>query len=274
VASLRELTGEPCTRPVALGTQSRLNTMKRAFAGDSGESRARCHPKGTGGNDASASDRRPPISGVLPPAHRPLPGYDWELPEPGAALTACFNRVRTRLHDSARQRGGHGVVDIRVDVAGEDLIQGNMEISLTGTAIRHTTAPGPKEPFTAGISCQAFSKLIAFGLVPVQLAMGAAVLSSWVACQSGSELESGRSNTIEQLGDLVTQAREAAVARMWEGTELCGAPFFDVAIRHAHGKASKTDHRASAWATGTVALRFDAAAASDLATVVVLLEQR
>jgi len=150
-----------------------------------------------------------------------------------------------------------------------------MEITLIGTAIGLPySAARPEEPFTAGISCQAFAKLFAAGLVPAQFVMRAAVLSGWVGCQARIELESGYSLPVGQLGDLITQARDVAITLMWHGTTRTDAPFVQVAVRHAQHKSSKTEYRVSAYATGTVVVPFGAAAAADTAEVVVVMEQR
>jgi uncharacterized protein YbjQ (UPF0145 family) len=205
-----------------------------------------------------------------------FPGYNWELPLPGRTLTEGFNRALARLIDRARPYGAHGIVDISMSISGGSLHQGTVDVSLTGTAIVHPASPPLDAPFTAGVSCQAFAKLIGAGLVPVQFAMGATLLSSWIGCQSRSEIESGQARTVEQLGDALTQARDTATSLMWQQTDLAEAPFVGVSVRHAHHKASKTDFRTSAWATGTVVQRFATARteAEDMVTAVVPMGRR
>jgi uncharacterized protein YbjQ (UPF0145 family) len=203
-----------------------------------------------------------------------FPGYNWEIPQLGTAFTECFNHALSRLIARAVERAAHGVVDIRMDISGDEMLQGNVGITLTGTAIASPSTPPLAQPFTAGISCQSFAKLVTTGLIPVQFTMGAVVLSSWIGCQTRSELESGYSKPVVQLGDALTQARDRATALMWQQTRLPDAPFVEVAVRHARRKATKTEYRVAAWSTGTVVQRFAPAAAAKPALAVMRMEQR
>jgi Putative heavy-metal-binding len=274
-------------RPVALGTKSRLNTMARSFQGDAGEAipAAIRHEQGDGDERPPGSE--PPYLATYPCPHvanRPalrgqrltdhFPGYTWELPRPGRSFTDCFHQALARLAARAVARGAHGVVDIRMGISGDELFQGNMEITLTGTAVACPTVPPLEKPFTAGVSCQGFAKLVTTGLIPVQFTLGAVVLSSWIGCQSRSELESGFSTSVVQLGDALTQARDTATALMWKETDLAEAPFAEVTVSHAQRKASKTDYRSAAWSSGTVVQRFSPANSGDVADAVLKLEQR
>jgi hypothetical protein len=284
-------------RPAALGAQSRLSTLSRSFTGDRGDALPVVIQRTQDAGAESRPDEDPPFLAPYDCPHFAnrrafqglrltdhFPGYNWELPQPGRSLTECFHRALARLTERATARGAHGVVDIRMDIDGDDLFQGDISITLTGTAIACPGSPPLENPFTAGISGQGLAKLMAIGLVPVQFTIGAAVLSSWIGCQSRIELESGYAKSIIQLGDALTQARDTATALMWRGTTLVDAPFIDVTVRHVQHRASKTDFRSAAWSTGTVVQRFapagaaaDAAAATgsaSMATVALQLEQR
>jgi hypothetical protein len=275
-------------RPMTLGAESRLSTFSRSFGGDAGDvlPAAIRREQAEGAEGRAGAD--PPYLAAYDCRHfatrsrawqgRGLtdhfPGYNWELPLPGRSLSACFRQALDRLTERAIGRGAHGVVDIRLDIEGDDLFQGNMEITVTGTAVACPSVPHLARPFTAGVSCQGFAKLISTGLVPVQFALGAVVLSSWIGCQSRSELESGYSKSVVQLGDALTQARDTATALMWQETDLTDAPFIEVTLRHAQHKASKTDYRSAAWSSGTVVQRFAPDGATDLAATVMRMEQR
>jgi hypothetical protein len=288
-------------RPIAVGIDSRLSTFARGFRGDRGDGvpqeilRMQSGETGGAGESSGAGEitetarNEPPYLAAYPCPHyanRPgfaggkwvdhFPGYNWELPQPGRAFMDCFGRALDRLTDQAATYGAHGVVDIRVEISGDDLFQGNVGISLAGTAITDPLSPPLERPFTAGIGCQAFAKIVNEGLIPVQFAMGAVLLSSWIGCQSRSELESGYAKSVVQLGDALTQARDTATALMWQQTEYNDAPFVAVTLRHAHGRASKTDYRSSAWSTGTVVQRFAPALpeSSDMVTAAVQMEPR
>jgi uncharacterized protein YbjQ (UPF0145 family) len=275
-------------RPLAVRAGNRLSTSIRSFRGDEGDELPSAIRHGQAGAIAEGEDgRESPYLEPYPCPHFAnqslvpgqrftdhFSGYNWELPLPGRALTECFNQALGRLAERAVRRDAHGVVDIRMELSGDELFQGKMEITLIGTAIAHSSAPRPENPFTAGFSCQAFAKLLVAGLVPAQFVFGAAVLSSWVGCQARRELESGYSLPVGQLGDLLTQARDVAIGRMWRGTTRRDAPFVEVTVRQAHHKSSKTDYRATAYATGTVVVQFGGVASADTAEVVVLMEQR
>jgi hypothetical protein len=294
-------------RPLTLGAGNRLNTFSRSFSGDvgdvlppaiqraqAGEGGALGGSGGTGGGGTGAGDGGTGAGGSDPPflaayrcphlANRPslrgrrmtdhFPGYNWEIPQLGTAFTECFNHALSRLIARAVDHAAHGVVDIRMDISGDEMLQGNVGITLTGTAIASPSTPPLAQPFTAGISCQAFAKLVTTGLIPVQFTMGAVVLSSWIGCQTRSELESGYSKPVVQLGDALTQARDSATALMWQQTPLADAPFVEVAVHHARRKATKSEYRVAAWSTGTVVQRFAPASAPKPALAVMRMEQR
>jgi hypothetical protein len=290
-------------RPMALAAGNRLNTFNRSFSGDTGEVvppailRAQApqggeagqagQPGGGGGQADGGEAGDPPFLARYDCPHlgnRPslrgrrltdhFPGYNWELPQLGTSFTECVNHALSRLMARAVARAAHGVVDIRMEISGDEMLQGNVEVTLTGTAIASPSAPPLEQPFSAGVSCVAFAKLLTAGLIPVQLAMGAAVLSSWIGCQTRFELESGYSKSVVQLGDAMTQARDRATALMWQQTELADAPFIEVTVRHARQKATKSDYRVAAWSCGTVVQRFAPPSTGEPALPVLQLEQR
>jgi hypothetical protein len=276
-------------RPIGVSIDSRLSTFARGFRGDRGdgvpEEIQRIQSEGAA--DGQRNDALYLASYPCPHyANRPgfaggkwvdhFPGYNWELPQPGRAFMDCFGRALDRLTHQAATYGAHGVVDIRLDITGGGMLQGNVGISLSGTAIADPLSPSLESPFTAGISCQAFAKLVNEGLIPVQFTMGAALLSSWIGCQSRNELESGYAKSVVQLGDALTQARDTATALMWQQTDYSDAPFVAVMLQHAHARASKTDYRSSAWSTGTVVQRFAHAVSEsgDTVATAVQMERR
>jgi uncharacterized protein YbjQ (UPF0145 family) len=70
--------------------------------------------------------------------------------------------------------GGHGVVGVRVS-RGSFVLAG-LEFSAIGTAVRAPGAtPGPRAPFTSGLSGQDFAKLIMTGWVPAGLVLGISI---------------------------------------------------------------------------------------------------
>ncbi|HEX3794299.1 MAG TPA: heavy metal-binding domain-containing protein [Acidimicrobiales bacterium] len=218
-----------------------------------------------------------PVTRGLVPGQRlteHYPGYNWELPGPGRALTQGFEHALTRLADRATARGAHGVIDIRMEVVGDELFRGTMDITLTGTAVAYGTELPLPRPFTAGLSGQAFSKMVQTGMIPVKFCLGAAVLSSWIGCQTRTQLESGYSFSVEQIGDALVQVRDVATALMWKQTDLSDAPFVEVTLHHAHARTSKTEFRTSAWSAGTVVQPFAPTASPPMSRLVVPMRQQ
>jgi len=209
---------------------------------------------------------RPPSGHVI--------GYNWELPGPGAALGACFGHAFSRLRERAEARGAHGIVDVHVDVSGDSLMHGNMGVTLTGTAISVPGADPLMTPFVAGVSCLAFSKLLGAGLVPFDLSFGAILLSSWTGCRTQQELDSGFAKEVNQLADLLTQARDLAIARAYEATSEHDVQVMGLSVHHGFGKVAKTDYRVGAWACGTILRRFAPRSLGEMAQIAVTMEQR
>jgi hypothetical protein len=148
-------------RPMALAAGNRLNTFSRSFSGDAGAvvppaiQRAQAG-EGDGGPDLSGQGEagdppflakyecphlgnRPSLRGRRLTNH--FPGYNWELPQLGTSFTDCFNHALSRLMARAVERAAHGVVDIRMEISGDEMLQGNVEITLTGTAIANPSPP-------------------------------------------------------------------------------------------------------------------------------------
>ena len=84
-------------------------------------------------------DNRPSLRGRRLTDH--FPGYNWELPQLGTSFTECFDHALSRLIARAVDHAAHGVVDIRMDVSGDEMLQGNVGITLTGTAIASPSVP-------------------------------------------------------------------------------------------------------------------------------------
>jgi len=269
-------------RPLAVRAESRASSLTRGFAGDDASNL----PATIRQHQAKTID-----CGIAPfLATYPCPhfgfdstrerrrvsdhftGYNWELPAAGAALSECFQHALGRLRDRANSRGAHGVVDVHLEVTGDPLIRGNMEILLQGTAVSVPGVPPLDVPFVAAMSCMAFAKLLGSGLMPVTVSFGAVLLSSWTGCQTRKELDSGLAKEVHQLADALTQARELAVNRAEHGAD--GELLSAVTISHDFERASKTDYRVGAWASGTSLRRFNREEIHQAPALAVTMEQR
>jgi hypothetical protein len=121
-------------RPLTLGAGNRLNTLSRSFSGDVGEVLPPAIQRSQSGEGGTGGGADPPFLAAYPCPHltnRPslrgrrlsdhFPGYNWELPHLGSSLTERFNQALSRLSARAVARAAHGVVDIRMDIAGDEM---------------------------------------------------------------------------------------------------------------------------------------------------------
>jgi hypothetical protein len=271
-------------RQVSLGTESRFTAAWRGWGGDTPDqvpSPIRT-AQGWGYGDA-AGPAEPPFIDSYPCPHGRgrvvrrtsghYTGFNFELPGPGASLGQAFEAALSRLVSSATGRGAHGVIDIAVRVDGDPMLHGMMALTLTGTAVKHVSAPSTDEPFTATVGAQGLVKLLGEGLFPTSVAFGAVLLAAWTGCGARVALDSGFSTQVPQLADQMTQARDLATSRV-----IAGCPSSDLVLdthlTHTFHQASKTDYRVAAWASGSGTRRFTAALPSELATPVLTMEQR
>ena len=200
-------------------------------------------------------------------------GFNFELPGPGAALGQAFESALDRLVTDASQLGAHGVIEITVRVEGEPMLHGMVALTLTGTAVRHESAPSADARFTTSVGAQALVKLLGEGLFPTNVSFGAVLLAAWTGCGARVALDAGFSTQVPQLADLMTQARDLGTERVVAGCP--GADLvLDTHLTHAFHEASKTDYRVAAWASGSGVRRFAEAVPREPATMVLTMEQR
>jgi uncharacterized protein YbjQ (UPF0145 family) len=200
-------------------------------------------------------------------------GFNFEVPGPGLSLDQAFHGALFRLITSATERGAHGVIDVAVRLDGDPMLHGRVALTLTGTAVAHQSAPAPKHLFTGTLGAQALVKLLGEGLFPTTISFGAVLLDAWTGCGARAQLDSGFSTQVDQLGDLLSQARDLATARMSAGCS--GADVvLDTHLIHAFHESTKSDYRVAAWAIGTGTRRFADPIPSELATPVLTMEQR
>jgi uncharacterized protein YbjQ (UPF0145 family) len=92
-------------------------------------------------------------------------------------LVATLYRARRsavdRMLAECAALGGHGVVGVMLTV--EEFSAGGLEFRAFGTAVRAAGARAVSRPFASDLSGQEFTKLVAYGWIPVGLALGVAV---------------------------------------------------------------------------------------------------
>ncbi len=92
-------------------------------------------------------------------------------------LVATLYRARRsaidRMLDECAVLGGHGVVGVSLTVG--EFPAGGLEFRAFGTAVKGAGARAVRRPFASDLSGQDFTKLVAYGWIPVGLALGVAV---------------------------------------------------------------------------------------------------
>jgi hypothetical protein len=200
-------------------------------------------------------------------------GFNFEIPGPGLALGEGFENALQRMTACARQRDACGVIDIAIRLDGNEMLHGAVSITLTGTAVARLGTPAVDEIFATTASAQGLTKLLTAGLFPTTVSFGAALLSAWTGCGARVALDSGYSTQVNQLAGLMTQARDLATSRVvlgCAGSDLV----IDSFLTHGFHRASKTDYRVAAWASGSGTRRFAEPEIAELATPTLLMEQR
>ena len=272
-------------RPVGLGTESRLTGAWRGFGGDRPEDVPSSIRTAQGWTcDAVEGSTPAPFISAFPCPHgrgRPVrrvsghyTGFNFEIPGPGKALGQAFDDALGRIVSTARQRGALGVIDVSVRLDGDPMLHSMVAITLTGTAIVHEQRPAPSDDlFVATLSAQSLLKLLAEGLFPTTVSFGAVLLAGWTGCGARAQLESGFSTQVDQVGSLLTQARDLATDRMLSGCPASDL-VLDTRLTHAFDRAFKSDYRVAAWANGTGVRRFAEPWPADPATPTLTMEQR
>ncbi len=269
-------------RPVAIGVQSRLSAAWRGWEGDDAKhvpvAILEAQRVGYGGEIPENSFRNayPCPHGRGRRVRRTqghFTGFNFELPGPGATMGQNFAHALDLLVQRALERGAHGVIDVRAGLEGDAMLHGLMSVTLAGTAVSLPGAPLPPRPFTTTLSAQGFVKLLAQGLVPTSIGFGAALLSAWTGCAARVSLDSGYATEVDQLADLITDARDLAAERMHSGCGSCSV-ILDVSLTHTFTKAAKTDYRVAAWVIGSAAKKFSGSRSTSASEPVVVLRHR
>jgi uncharacterized protein YbjQ (UPF0145 family) len=198
-------------------------------------------------------------------------------------LVATLYRARRsaldRMLNECAQLGGHGVVGVTLTV--DEFPAGGLEFRAFGTAVKAAGARAVSRPFASDLSGQDFTKLVAYGWIPVGLALGVAVgfrHDDWLT--AGQTRWSAGNVEVTAYTELVSQVRadarnelELDLIRMGaEGVVIRG---MDLKISErscpsAHGK----DHVAEAIVVGTGIAEFARPAAPTVYPVLTLSKRR
>lgn len=137
-----------------------------------------------------------------------------------------FNKTRhlalQRIEADARKVGANSVVGINTSII---RFKGMQEMVMIGTASRHP-ALGPEfdmNPITSDMTCEEMWNMIHLGYMPLKLLLGVSVYSVGFAGGFSAFFKSFVKGEIEELTQLVYQARENALGKIMREAAAIGA---------------------------------------------------
>lgn len=168
-----------------------------------------------------------------------------------------------RMVRECRELGGHGVVGVRLSRG--SFLAGGSQFMATGTAVRAPgAAPGPRVPFTCGLSGQDFAKLVMTGWVPAGLVLGISIGSRHDDRETARQTRWGSGNTeVAGWTELVNESRHDARGQLEGDLTRLGAEGVVIATmemlvreRDCPVQVGRRDHIVEATLTGTAIARF------------------
>ena len=168
-----------------------------------------------------------------------------------------------RMAGECRELGGHGVVGVRLSRG--SFLAGGSQFMATGTAVRAPGAtPGPRVPFTCGLSGQDFAKLVMTGWVPAGLVLGISIGSRHDDRKTARQTRWGSGNTeVAGWTELVNESRHDARGQLEGDLTRLGAEGVVIATmemrvreRDCPVQVGRRDHIVEATLTGTAIARF------------------
>jgi uncharacterized protein YbjQ (UPF0145 family) len=178
------------------------------------------------------------------------------------ALYEARERAMERMRQECAGLGGDGVVAVRLEI--RPFSAGGTEFCAIGTAVRAAGGVRPPQPFLSDLSGQDFAKLLRAGWVPVNLALGLAVMVRHDDWRTQRQSAAWVSTEITGYTELVyaarAQAREylAADCARHGGT---GVVVQSMTVRKgarpcSMGGGEQHDHLAEAMVIGTAITEF------------------
>jgi uncharacterized protein YbjQ (UPF0145 family) len=182
------------------------------------------------------------------------------------AMNQARHTAIDRMTAECAVLGGHGVVGVRVS-RGSFVLAG-LEFSAIGTAVRAPgAAPGPRAPFTSGLSGQDFAKLIMTGWVPAGLVLGISIglrhddrttirQTRW---RSGNAEVAGWTELVGESRRDARDQLETDVRRLGADGVVIASMQLRVRERDCPVQVGRRDHIAEATLIGTAITRFSPA---------------
>jgi uncharacterized protein YbjQ (UPF0145 family) len=136
-----------------------------------------------------------------------------------------FDRTRhlalTRIKDAALKAGANAVIGIETAIMP---LLGTQEMMMTGTASTHPAlAAYSSNPVTSDMTNQELWNLVNIGYLPLELVMGVSVYSLGFASGVAAFAKSIAGGSMENLSELLYEAREKAFERIQQAAQACGA---------------------------------------------------
>jgi uncharacterized protein YbjQ (UPF0145 family) len=179
------------------------------------------------------------------------------------AMSQARHKAIDRMTAECDELGGHGVVGVGLSMG--SFPAGGTEFRAIGTAVRAPgAAPGPRPPFTSGLSGQDFAKLIMKGWVPAGLVLGISIGSRHDDWQTSRQTR-WTSGNVEVAGwtELVNESRHDARRQLEGDVERLGAEGvviasmeLEVRERDCPDQVGRRDHIVEAILVGTAIARF------------------
>jgi len=145
-----------------------------------------------------------------------------EVKEFSQVLYQTRELALARLLDSARESGANSVLGIQTIIRPFLEIQ---EMMMVGTASFNENLPPEctQNPVSSSLSNSELWSLTKLGYAPVQLLIGVSVYSLGIAGSIAASIKQVRGGEINELSDLICEAREEAITKMKESAQQCGA---------------------------------------------------
>src|ERR1700677_4677984 len=179
------------------------------------------------------------------------------------AMSQARHKAIDRMTAECDELGGHGVVGVGLSMG--SFPAGGTEFRAIGTAVRAPgAAPGPRPPFTSGLSGQDFAKLIMKGWVPAGLVLGISIGSRHDDWLTVGQTRWGAGNA-EVIGytELVNEARHDSRRQLERDVRRLGGEgvviaTMDMRVRERECPAmeGRRDHIVEATTIGTAIARF------------------
>jgi uncharacterized protein YbjQ (UPF0145 family) len=139
--------------------------------------------------------------------------------------TKIFDQTRhlalTRIKEEAKLLKANSVIGIKTSIVP---LLGTQEMMMLGTASSHTALNNYfDDPVTSDMTNQELWNLVSLGYLPIQLVLGVSVYSLGLASGIASYFKSLLGGEVENLTELLYEAREKAFERAQEDAQKCNA---------------------------------------------------